>query len=139
MSAQRPQTNRVRDEQGTGLFPLTWGLLMFFMLLFLAVQIVVTMYATSTVSALGHDATRRAAGAGATAQAISEAEAWFVAQLGDSVVVDSLSWEQANGSLSLAIVVTPPDMMIGRLGLLDPIERTYVVRIEQLVPLGPRA
>ncbi|MFT7646503.1 MAG: hypothetical protein ACI8Y4_001238 [Candidatus Poriferisodalaceae bacterium] len=130
--------HRARDEEGSGLIPLTWGLLMFFMLLFLAVQIVINMYATSTVSALGHDAARRAAGAGATPAAMSDAESWFVGQLGDSVTVESIAWDRSGGSLSLSISVSPPNLMIGRIGLLDPIERTYSVRIEEPVPRGER-
>ncbi len=115
-----------RQDDGSGLLPLMWGVFAFLLFLF---------YSTSTVTALGHDAARRAALGGATPEAVADAEAWFTDRLGDSVTLVSADWSVDDGTLALSIVVEPPDLLVTRLSPLgaDPIERTFVVRIEQLV------
>lgn len=105
------------------------------MFLFLAVQVAINLYATSTVTALGHDAARRAALAGASPAAIADAEVWLQGQLGDSVTLVATEWVVADGAVALSIVIDPPDLMINRTGPLvaDRIERTFVIRIEDVV------
>lgn len=124
-----------RQDDGSGLLPLIWGVFAFLLFLFLAAQVAITLYSTSTVTALGHDAARRAALGGATPEAVADAEAWFTDRLGDSVTLVSADWSVGDGTIALSIVVEPPDLLVTRLSPLgaDPIERTFVVRIEQLV------
>lgn len=123
---------RVRDERGTGLFPLIWGVTAFLLFLFLAVHVAINLYTTSTVTALGYDAARRAALAGGEPPALEAAEAWLRGELGSGATLESASWTVERDAVSLTIVVHPPDLLLNAAGAMGgPIERTFVVRIER--------
>jgi len=94
--------------------------------------VAVNLYATSTISAVGHDAARRVALAGGDPVAVADAEAWLDRQLGDSVTVVAAEWRVADGAVSLSLTVEPPQLLINRAGFgVDLIERTFIVRLEQ--------
>ncbi len=124
-----------RSETGTGLLASTWSVLAFFMFLFLAVQIGVNLYSTSTVSALGYDAARRAASSGGTRTAVAEAETWLRARLGSSLEVSNIAWQTHGGVVRLDLDVQPPSLMIDSDSSLGSrrITRRFEVRTEQVV------
>lgn len=131
-------TDQRRDDEGAGLLPLTWGVFAFLMFLFLAVQVSINLAATSSVSALGHDAARRAALAGGDEAAIAEADAWLRSRLADADVTQ-MRWERRSGAVVLHLEVEPPDVLINRGGPLsaNTIERSFQVRVEQIVERAP--
>ena len=61
-----PRTTRHRDAQGAGLIALPWAVLAFLAFVMLTVQVAAYLYSASVLTAIGHDATRRAALAGAS-------------------------------------------------------------------------
>jgi Flp pilus assembly protein TadG len=58
-------TGRARDDRGAGMISSLAGLTVFLLFLLLAVQVLVGLYATSTIRATLHDAASRAAAGGA--------------------------------------------------------------------------
>lgn len=125
--------NRLRDERGAGLIALTWSVLAYLMFLMLAVQVAMNLYATSVITAVGHDATRLAAFAGGSARGIADAERWLRSRIGPAVDIDTLRWSRADGVVSLQLVAHPPRVMIDTSALTGSrrIERRFVVRSEQ--------
>jgi hypothetical protein len=136
-SATEAGCRRSRDD-GVGLIPLAWGVLASFMFLFLAVQMAVSMYTTSTLTALGQDATRRAATGGGTPAAVAEADDWFRNHVGDSVTLVDVVWTRTGDTISLSLEAHPPNLMINRVTPLSQssIQRTFVVRVEHPVSLA---
>lgn len=116
-----------------GLLASAWSVLAFFMFMMLAVQIGVNLYATSTVSAVGYDAARRAASGGGTRQAVSSADAWLRARLGPSLTVHDIRWSTAGGVVRLDIDAQPPSLMVDTESSLGSrrIRRSFEVRTEQ--------
>lgn len=136
-SATDPGRGRGHDD-GVGLIPLAWGVLASFMFLFLAVQMAVSMYTTSTLTALGQDATRRAATGGGTPAAVAEADDWFRDQVGDSVTLVNIVWTRTGDTISLSLEAHPPNLLINRVTPINQssIKRTFVVRVEHPVSLA---
>ena len=120
------------DQAGTGLLASTWSVLAFFMFMFLAVQIGINLYSTSTVSALAFDASRRAASNGGTRTAIEEADRWLQDRLGSSLDVHKIAWRTDNGVVRLDVDVQPPSLLIGSTSDLGGrrITRSFEVRTE---------
>lgn len=131
---------RQGDEAGSGLLASTWSVLAFFMFLFLALQIGVNLYATSTVSALGYDAARRAASSGGTRVAVDAAEQWLRGRLGPSLRINDITWRTNGGVVRLDIDARPPSLMIDTDSTLGSrrIRRSFEVRTELLTASGVR-
>ncbi len=108
--------------------------------MFLAVQIGVNLYSTSTVSALGYDAARRAASSGGTRTATSEAETWLRARLGSSLEVNDITWQTHGGVVRLNVDVQPPNLLIDSNSSIGNrrIKRQFEVRTEQVIGRSTR-
>lgn len=127
-----------RDDAGTGLYPLLWGVTAFLAFLLLAVTVTLSLYTTSTVSAIGHDAARRAAAEGADAATLASAEAWMRSRLGAGITVDDLSVSVQGDHVVVRVVARPPTLLLlPAPGFGGPIERSFTVPIEDLVPVEP--
>ena len=122
----------VHDEAGAGLVALPWGVLAYLTFLTLAVQIAVYFYSASIVTAVGHDATRRAALAGADPTAIVDAERWLRSSIGPGLEIDTLRWSTTSEIVALDLVAKPPNVLIDASALtgLRSIERRFEVRRE---------
>ena len=133
---------RHHDERGTALVGSTAGVVVFLVLLLFAVQLLANLYATSTVSAAGLDAARAVASrhvdhhSDAAVQAAQRrAEADFrqlTGRLGDDA---RLTWSADAEHVRLHVAVDAPTILprtlAGPLAFAH-IERTYVVRVEDL-------
>jgi len=132
--AADPPPAALRGEDGTGLISLSWGVLAFLTFLLFTVHIAVGLYATSTVSAVGHDAARRVALAGGSPDAVRETESWLEERLGSGLDVEQIVWSIADGRVSLQLSVRRPHLLLGPLAPGgDVIERTFIVRVEKPV------
>jgi hypothetical protein len=127
-----------RSDEGTGVFSTAIAVLVFLLFLLFAVQLLVSLYATSTVTAVTNDAVQRAATGGADLGAI-EAEAR--ASLGEVGRTAEFTWEQADAdgdgatdTISLEVHAHPPRFLprsIGdAVGLTD-IDHSAVARLEE--------
>ena len=117
---------------------------MFLAFLWFAVQIVIGLYATSTVSAVGYDAARRVASGevdhgdrAAVAQAQDRAEGQARQQLGRFGQGVSFDWSGSDDrSVRLHLHATVPRTGFGRLVSrpigLDVVDRTITVRVERV-------
>lgn len=121
-----------RGEDGAGLVALPWSVLAFGAFLMLAVQVAVHLYATSIVTATGHEATRRAALGGASPAARADAERWLRSSIGSSVDVESVRWSTTSDRVTLDVVVRPPNLLLDPAALagLRNIERSFEMRRE---------
>lgn len=121
-----------RGEQGVGLVALPWGVLVYVMFLMLAVHVAVHLFTTSVVTAVGHDAARRAALAGGSHAGVIEAERWLRSRIGPGVDIELLEWSVTTDVVALELVADPPDVLIGSSALLGQrrIERRFEVRRE---------
>jgi hypothetical protein len=119
------------------------GIVVFLMFLVFAVQLLYGLYASSTVTAVAHDAAQRAAISTAPPLPTIEAEARAsLGRVGDDA---EFTWERADAdadgrpdTVVLRIVANPPRFVPRSLGDgvgLGPIDRTVRVRIE--APSGP--
>jgi hypothetical protein len=132
-------------DRGAGLISTAAGIVVFLMFLVFAVQLLYGLYASSTVTAVAHDAAQRAATKTAPPLATIEAEAR--AQLGRVGDEAEFTWGQddtdADGlpdTVVLRVVAAPPRFVPRSLGDgvgLGPIDRTVRVRIE--APSEPAA
>ncbi len=123
-----------RSERGAGVFSMSFGLLMFLMILTFAVQILYNLYATTVVSNLAIEAARDVARLNGPTALVAEQE--FNNRVGPS------------GSLTLTIqaeevfadvqfvsnTVFPPIFDVQPFGVVD---RTFMVRRELQQPVGP--
>ena len=121
-----------RDERGAGLIALPWGVLAFLAFLMLAVHVAAHLYSASTLTAVGHDATRRAALSGAGPAARAEAERWLRSRIGPSVSIETLRWSTPRGTVALELSARPPSLLIDASALvgLGSIERRFEMRRE---------
>lgn len=121
-----------RDEHGAGLVALPWALLAYLTFLTLAVHAAAYFYTASVLTAVGHDATRRAAFGGASAAAVADAERWLRSSIGPAVDIESLRWSTAGDTVSLDLAARPPTLLIDASALtgLQRIERRFEVRRE---------
>jgi hypothetical protein len=129
----RLRTARCRDAHGAGLVALPWAVLAYLTFLTLAVQAAVYFYSSSVVTAVGHDATRRAALGGGSAAAIAGAERWLRSSIGPAVDIERLRWDTTSGTVSLELAAKPPTVLIDATALigLRQIERRFEVRSER--------
>ncbi len=128
----RLQASRCRDERGAGLIALPWAVLAFLAFLTLAVQAAVYFYSTSVLTAVGHDATRRAAFGGGSPAAVADAERWLRSSIGPAVDIESLRWSTTGETVALELAARPPPVLIDAAALigLRNIERRFEVRRE---------
>jgi hypothetical protein len=129
---------RLRGDTGTSLVAMAGGVLVVLVFLTFSVQLLVGLYATTTVTAVANDAARRAAASGAPDRgAITDDARGALGRIGDSA---SFRWsdEDVDGDgvvdvVVLTVVARPPRFVppsiAGRTGL-DQIERTVRVRVE---------
>ena len=122
----------LRDEGGAGLIALPWGVLAYLMFLMLAVQVAVHFYSASVVTAVGHDATRRAAFGGGDSAAIAEAERWLRSRIGAAVSIERLDWSSTGEIVALELSARPPTLLIDASALIGQrnIERRFEMRRE---------
>ncbi len=130
--SSRTARGTLTNERGAGLIALTWSVLAYLMFLMLAVQVAMDFYTASVVGAVGHDAVRQAAFAGGSFDARADAERWLRARIGNSVHLESVSWDAIDGVVSLNLAVRPPTVLIGAPGLstFRRLERRFDMRIE---------
>ncbi len=128
----RPQSNQCRNERGAGLVALPWAVLAFLTFLTLAVQAGVHFYSASVLTAVGHDATRRAAFGGGSSAAIADAERWLRSSIGPSVDIERLRWSTTGETVALELAARPPTVLIDASALigLHTVERRFEVRRE---------
>lgn len=121
-----------RDDRGAGLVALPWAVLAYLTFLTLAVQAAVYFYSTSVLTAVGHDATRRAAFGGGSPAAIADAERWLRSNIGPAVDIERLRWFTTSETVALELAARPPTVLIDAAALigLRSIERRFEVRRE---------
>lgn len=124
-------------DRGTGLISTVAGLLAFLAFLLFAVQLLLNLYATSTVTAAAGDAARLVAARGNArdAAAVARAEDHARALLGRFGEEVRFSWALDGGAVRLRVQAEAPRVVLpglgGALGF-DEIDRTVVARIEEL-------
>lgn len=131
-----------RSEQGTGLLGTTAGVAVFLVLLLFAVQLLVNLYATTTVTAAGLDAARLVASKnvdhhdpGAVASARTQAEARFRSLMGEAGAQAKLSWAGDVETVRLRVTLESPSILprtLGNLVAFRQIDRTFEVQVEEL-------
>lgn len=141
--AHRRRQAARRAESGQGLVSSLAAVVVFLAFLFFAVHLVISLYATSTVTGQAYDAARRVASSevdhgdpGAVATAQGRAEADLRGSLGDySDRIESLDWSGSTAEVvSLRIRARNPSFLVfatAPLGV-EQIDRTVRVRVEQV-------
>lgn len=132
----------LRDEAGTGLIGTVAGVTAFLFLLLFTVQVTATLFATSTTTAAGYDAARSVAAATvdhhdpvAVDRAVRVAETRFRRLLGRAGRDADLDWDVGSGAVRLHVAVPAPAVLpvgVAAIGGLGRVERTFVVRVEQV-------
>jgi hypothetical protein len=129
-------------ERGAGLISTAAGVVVFLMFLLFAVQLLFSLYASSTISAVASDAAHRAAARGAPPLTVIEAEARSnLGRVGDAA---DFRWDTDDSdrdgnpdTLVLEVVATPPRFVPrslgGAMGIAE-VRRTVRVRLEELQP-----
>lgn len=126
-------------ERGAGTVGTASGFLVFLLLMFVAVQVLFNLYATTMVTTAAHDAARHVAGFGAAADrcgAVSDADAAFVERLGayGDAGHANLDWTCTDPDVVVVRVrATHPSVLptrFGALASLAALDRTIVVRVE---------
>jgi hypothetical protein len=121
-------------ERGTGLIGSIAGVTVFLALLTVAVQVLVDLYQTSVVTAVGYDAARSVATR--PEQPLSTATARVRGRLGGIGDDAVIAWEidEDDGVVRLHLVVPTRRFLLpavaGPLGI-DEVDRTITVRIEE--------
>jgi hypothetical protein len=132
----------VIHDRGTGAISTAAGVLVFLIFLVGAVQLLFSLYASSTVTAVANDAAQRAAAAGAPPLSVIEADARAtLGRVGDEA---SFTWRRddadgdgADDTLVLRVIARPPRFVPPSIGDgigLGAIDRTIRVRLEELQP-----
>ena len=129
---KRLHANPAGNERGAGLVVLPWAVLAYLTFLTLAVQAAVYFYSTSVLTAVGHDATRRAAFGGGSPAAIAAADRWLRSSIGPAVDIERLRWSTTGDTVALELAARPPTVLIDAAALigLQHIERRFEVRRE---------
>jgi hypothetical protein len=132
----------VIGERGSGLISSVVGVTAFLVLLLFAVQLVLNLYATSTVTAAAFDGARIVAGARGGANAEEEAEARIRSLLPGYAAEGSLSlsWEYRDTDaiagpdvVALTVEAEHPTRLLEVMRLpFQHITRTITVRLEQM-------
>ena len=138
----RPSRAAALADAGAGLISTAAGVVVFLMFLVFAVQLLFGLYASSTVTAVAHDAARRAAGHGAPSLSTIEADARsHLGRVGEGADfewgTDDADGDGTADTIVLRVVATPPRLVPASLGRgvgLGPIDRTVRVRIEAPSP-----
>lgn len=131
----------MRGDRGTGLISTAAGVVVFLVFLLFAVQVLFGLYATSTVTAVAHDAAQRAAAAGAPPVAQIEADArdnlGHVGQSADFTwSSDDTDGDGIDDTVVLEVIARPPRFVppsVGGAVGLDQIRRVVRVRYEREV------
>lgn len=128
---------RTGDDRGSGVLSTTFGIAVFLGFLLFSVQLLLNLYATSTVTAITYDAARAAArhGRPPTASEVATAEANARAQLGPAASSARFEWDLSDPEhLALRVTLATPRLLplgLDRAVGLDVVERSVEVRIEQ--------
>ncbi len=122
----------LRDDRGAGLVALPWAVMAFLTFLMLAVQVAVHLYSASVLTAVGHDATRRAAFGGGSPAAIADAERWLRSRIGTAVEIEVLRWNTTDDTVALELAARPPSVLMDTSAVIGQrnIERRFEVRRE---------
>jgi len=126
---------RARGDRGSGIVSTLFGITVFLVLLFFAVQLLTNLYATSVVTSATYDAARRAATHGhvPTLAELDEAETHARSLLGAYGARASFDWSGSDADVvRLHVAVTNPRFvpLVPLVGF-DEIDRTVSVRIEE--------
>lgn len=131
-----------RSEAGTGLISTTAGVTVFLVLLLFAVQLSVNLLATTTVTAAGYDAARSVASRrvdhrdpAAVEGARRRAETAFRRVVGRAASGARFAWQIDGADVRLRVRMQAPAILPRTLGGavgLDEVDRTFVVRVEEL-------
>lgn len=129
-------------ERGTGLIATAAGVLVFLLFVLFAVQLLFSLYASSTITAVAHDAAARAATSPDDDLAAIELEARRrLGRVGDLATftwsAEDLDGDGAPDSIALRVVASPPRLVPSSIGDgvgLGEIERTATARIERDQP-----
>ena len=127
------------DERGTGLIGTVAGVTAFLVLLLFASQVLVNLYATTTVTAAAFDAARIVAGGDGGEGSEREAEASARRLLGKAGESAEFAWrwvdrdgDATHDHVELRVRADSPARLLPRLDLpFQTIERTVVVRAER--------
>ncbi|MGY6500317.1 MAG: hypothetical protein ACXIVQ_05380 [Acidimicrobiales bacterium] len=129
-------------ERGAGLFGTIGAVLVFLVLLTFAVQLLVNLYATSAITAAGHDAAHMVASGfldetdeSSVHRSIAEAESRARAVLGRYGDRVSFRWTIDDDHVAVTITATHPPVAMERVSAvfgLNRVERTVTVRREQI-------
>lgn len=122
----------LRDEHGAGLVALPWAVMAFLTFLMLALQVAVHLYSASVLTAVGHDAARRAAFGGGSPAAIADAERWLRSRIGPSVEIETVRWSTTGDTVALELAAKPPTVLMDTSAVIGrrKIERRFEVRRE---------
>lgn len=128
-------TGRRAGERGTGTVSAVAGLLAFLGFLLFAVQLLLNLYAASTLTAAAGDAARLVAARGNARDAAALARAEdhvrsLLGRFGDDV---TFSWEVGADTVRLRVRAAPPRVLLPALGGavgFDEIDRTVEARVE---------
>jgi hypothetical protein len=129
-----------RGEDGVGPIATVFGVAIFLGFLMLATQVLVHLYASSTVSAVAFDVARRASADGAGCAGAPARAYQLLGTYGDPATV-SVTCAEDGEMRSVTITGPTPARMVDAFGAAlgtDRIERTASVRIEQFRPAGER-
>jgi hypothetical protein len=126
------EAGEARDEAGEGLIGTLVGFIMFMLLLLLAVQTLVHLYATSAVTAAANDAAEQVASAGGSASEVPAAQREAVARLGTFGGRHAkFEWDEIGGQqVTLTVTARSPALLPLPASYRD-IERTVTVRTER--------
>jgi hypothetical protein len=113
------------QERGTGLIGTVVGVLVFLSFLLFAAQLVLSLYATSVVTAVAYDAAKTVAGADAGATEAAQREATLTARRSLGRLGDQAELHWARQGDDVVLRVRAP-----RASLLGDVERTVRVRVE---------
>ena len=132
--AARSTRSAADRERGSGPVSAWFGLLVFLALLFVAVQILFNLYATSVVTSVSYDAARRVAATQGDPAAIAEAEAGAREALGAYAPRVSFEWSTDGDVVALRVRAHNPAFGLpvtgGGFSFAD-IDRTVRVRVER--------
>lgn len=130
------------DEEGSGLIGSITGVTVFLVLLFLAVHLVLNLYATSTVTAVGFDAARLVAGRGGGPDAEAYAEGQARHMLDRYASAGSLrfiwSYPDTDGDpepdrVELRVIADHPTNLLAVVPMpYQHVDRTLAVRMERV-------
>lgn len=130
----RRQRAAAGDERGSGPLSTWFGFVVFLALLFVAVQLLFNLYATSVVTSVSYDAARRVAAAQGDPAAVGRAEDGARRALGEYGRRVSFEWSLDGDEVALHVRAHNPAVLLpataGPLALSD-IDRTVRVRVER--------